>query len=268
MRTTQEILAEMDSVQAGIPEAASLTSKSATSVFGMLRNLWALFVQALENNIDTLTADLNTYVASIQVGSIAWYAAQIKAFQFGDSVTLINGKPGYVTIDPDKQIIKQVAVIETEGRLLIKVAKANPSAPSYSALSDAELVGLKDYVRLVKYAGVAADVVSLPPDDFRIFATIKYDRQVLGPDGRPLADPNQDTVLDLITSYVRALPFDGVLSWTALTDFMQKYSGIDDFLITRTFIRPAGATDFTEFTRETATRAGHMRFLDANITYV
>ena len=268
MRSTEQILSEMDSVQATIPEAAVLTSKSKTAVFGTLRAIWALFVQTLERNMDALKAELTSYVATIQVGSLAWYASQVRAFQFGDSLTLIAGRPGYAVIDPAKQIVTQAAVIETEGRLLIKTAKKNDGVAAYRALAAGELGALQEYVRQVKYAGVAVDVVSLEPDELRILATVKYDRQIMNVQGQLLTNTVDLPVWNAIINYIRALPFNSVLNWTQLTDYCQAQPGILDFVITNTYIRPAGSTQWVEFRRETVSNAGHMKLIDAGIIYV
>lgn len=268
MRTTDQILADMDSVQATIPEAATLTSKSKTSVFGLLRSIWASFVQSLEAYMDTLKDDLTTYIASIQVGGIAWYVGQVKAFQYGDALTIINGKPAYQTIDPTKQIVSQVAVVEVDGRLLIKTAKPTPDQLQYQALSSDELAALKEYVRQVKYAGVGVDVVSLPPDELQIKAICKYDPQVMNAQGQRLTNTVSLPALEAVILFIRQLPFNSVLNWTQLTDFAQTYDGVLDFVITGTAIRPAGSADWTSFVRETSSRAGHLKLVDAQIQYV
>lgn len=266
MRTIDQIQADMDAVQASLPEASGLTARSNTSVFGTLRNLWALLTQALENYLDGLSSDLTSYVATAQIGGIAWYASQVKAFQFGDAVTLVNGRPGYATVDAAKQIVNQVSVVETDGRLLVKAAK--PNGLDNQALSEGELAALKEWVRAFKYAGVAVDVVSLPPDELKIQATVKYDRSLVNAQGQLLTQTDRVPANEAIIIYIRSLPFDSVLNWTALTDYCQTYPGVKDFLVTRTWIRPAGATDWTEFTRETTSRAGHMKLVDAQMTYV
>lgn len=266
MRTEQQISDEMDRVQAQFPELTNLTSKSNASVFGLLRNIWIALQLTLDHYIDGVRAELVATAAAVQVGSLNWYVDQVKAFQYGDPLALVGGKPGYDVIDGSKRVVTQAAVIETDGRLQIKVAK--PKDDANQALSDAELISLKDYVRAIKYAGVAVDVVSLPPDELRIDATVRYNRQVLDSSGRFLTGTERRPVNEVISVYIRSLPFDSVFSWTAVSDIVRTFEGVDDFIVNRTFIRPGGATEWTEFTRQTQSRAGHMKLIESNLSYV
>ena len=269
MRTSQEIQAEMDAVQEKFPELKALTSTSQVSVFRLLKNMWVMLVLAIEQRVDALIADTNVALTQNQVGSLAWYVAMIKAFQYGDSVSVYDGsRIGYAVANPDKQIIKQAAVTEgADGRLLAKVAK--PLGNAMGPITPDELAALKEYVRQVKYAGVAIDVISLSADEFKLNVTVKYDRLVMNAQGQRLSD-GANVVLNAIIIYVRSLPFDSVLNWTALTDFLQQQSGVLDFKISRAFIRPAGTTAWTEFDRETVSRAGHMTLNvgESVLTYV
>ncbi len=259
MRTKEQISAEMDAVQASLPELSRLTSTSQVSFYKLLKNMMALLTMAQEQRQDQLMTELTTAQEEAQIGSLAWYVKTILAFQFGDAVSVYDGyRVGYPTIDPTKQIIKQAAVTEgKDGRLLVKVAKAGPP-PQYAALSPEELTALKEYIRNVKYAGVAVDVISLPPDELRLEVFIEYDRQIIASDGRLLSNPARYPVLEGIENYVRSLPFNSELTWSALSNFVMKTPGILDFQISRSFIRPAGATAYTEFYREVVSRAGYL----------
>jgi hypothetical protein len=268
MRTQQQISDEMDRVQAQFPELANLTSKSDTSVFGLMRNMWIALQMTLDHYIDGVRAELVATAAAVRVGSLVWYVEQVKAFQFGDPIAVVGGRVGYDVIDASKRIVAQAAANESDGRLTIKVAKINPSAPSFMALADDELASLKNYISAVKYAGVAVDVVSLPPDQFRVTAIVKVNRQVLNLSGGMLASPTRQAALEQITNYGASLPFDGTLTWTGLTQYVMAYEGITDFVIQSIETRPNGATDWTPFTREYVSRAGHMQFISASLTYV
>ncbi|GAB3734900.1 hypothetical protein [Spirosoma lituiforme] len=268
MRTNSEIQAEMDAVQATYPALSKLTSTSQLSFFRLLKNMWVLLVMAIEQRVDAATAATLQAITDNQTGSLAWYVKIIKAFQFGDSVTVYDGyRVGYASINPAKQVILQCTVTEqSDGRLLAKVAKA--SAEFFGPLSEDELTALKEYVRMVKYAGVALDVISLPADELQLRATVKIDRQVLDGNGLSLSSPGTNVVLNAIVEYIRALPFDSVMSWTGLTDALQKVNGVLDFQVTSSATRAAGTSAWSSFTRETTSRAGHMKLIDVAFTYV
>lgn len=268
MRTIEEIKTEMAAAQATIPELSELDSSSNMSLFGHLKNMWALLVQMLEGAWERKANEVEEILKNNRVGSALWYAEQAKLFQFGDSVTVINNKVQYREIDPVKQIVKQAVCVEdaVSGRLLIKIAKANGT--QLTGLSSEELTAFRAYVNDFKYAGVQVDIVSSAPDQLRLFARCKYDRQVLSNTGTLLSDPSQNAVQQAIQSYLNSLPFDGVLSWTGLTDHMQKIPGVLDFVITKTEIAPNATNFWSEFSGETLSNAGHLFFAEGTITYI
>lgn len=257
MRTIEEIKAEMTAVQAAIPELSDANSTSQMSFFGLLKNMWAQLVQLVEAAWDGLRADVEVRLEANRVGSTKWYVDQVKKFQMGDSVTIINGQLAYEVIDAAKQIITQAACVEdlVSGRLLIKTVKGPELARTN--LSDSELVAVRAYVRQFKFAGVQVDVISQREDQLKLTATVKYDRQVVAADGTSLTDPSKKPIEDAVRAYLRNLPFDSVISWTALTDYMQTVAGVSDFVISASEIAPFGTNAWAAFQRETVSGAGH-----------
>jgi hypothetical protein len=270
MRTIEQITADMEVTQSQLPELAALNSTSDVSYFGLLKSMWVLLVSTLEQRWDAIQADLTALLAAGQMGSLTWYVNQVKAFQYGDQVTVYDGvRVGYATVDVSKRIVQQANLSEQpDGRLLLKVAK--PAGLENGPLTEPELIALKEYVRQIKYAGVSIDTVSLPADRLKLVATIKYDKQVFNEQGQFVAEPSgRRPVLEAIIIYIRALPFDSVLNWNKLTDFVMTLQGVQDFQISQAYIRPDGSPTWIEFTRETTSRAGHLA-LDAEsiFTYV
>lgn len=269
MRILEEIKTEMDATQATIPELSALNSTSQMAFFQLLKNMWALLVQLVESAWETSKADVERLLAAKRIGSAIWYVEQVKKFQLGDTVTIVAGEVAYEVVDTAKQIITQASCVEdlVSGRLLIKTVKGAELARMN--LSDTELSAVKEYVKQVKFAGVQVDVISLREDQIRLTATVEIDRQVVAADGSSLSDPAKFPIVDAIRSYLRNLPFDSVISWTGLTDYMQQQPGVKDFLITATEIAPFGTNAWTAFTRETVSYAGHC-VLNGNgtLTYV
>lgn len=257
----------MDTMQATLPEAAALTSKSRVSVFGMLRNLWAIFVQALEHQIDTALADADAVAKSIQIGTVTWYADQARAFQYGDPLIIINNRPAYGVVDPAKRIVTQVAVVESSNSVLtIKLAK--PDGNFTQKLTTAEFAAFDGYIQKVKYAGVKINLVSLPPDELKVVASARIDRQVINGDGTLLSNSGRKPVEEALQVFGRQLPFNSIVNETDLTDFLQRAPGVIDFNVKQLFIRPAGSTAWNEFTWNTASAAGHLKVLEFQITYL
>ncbi len=269
MRTKEQIAQEMDIVQAGEPALARLNSVSQVSFVRLLKNMWVLLVLALEQRWDALVADLGQTQREAQIGSLAWYARTIRAFQYGDAVSVYDGvRVGYAAVDATKQIIQQAAVTEqADGRLLVKVAKAD--GLSLGPLAEAEMVSLREYIRLVKYAGVVVDVISLAPDSLRLDAVIVYDRQVLNGQGQEVSSPGARLpVIEGIFIYLRTIRFDSTINLTNLTDYVQKLPGVIDFSIRKAEIKPSGASAWQVFERETTCRAGHATLDYSQIRYV
>lgn len=257
MRTTEQIVTEMNAVQATIPELSALNSTSQMAFFRLLKNMWAQLIQLAEAAWETTQADVEAKLEANRVGSTKWYVDQIKKFQLGDSLSVVDGRVAYEIPDAQKQIITQASCVEDpiSGRLLLKVVKG--AEPARTNLTVTELAAVKDYIRQVKFAGVQVDVISLREDQLRLNVTVKYNRQVLAADGTSLADPSRRPVEDAVRTYLRNLPFDSVISWTSLTDYMQTQPGVSDFVISSSDIAPFATNAWSAFTRETVSGAGH-----------
>jgi hypothetical protein len=268
MRTTDEIIAEIDAVQATIPELSTLNSSSQVAFYRLLKRMWAMLVQLVEKSKDDYKATIEALLTEKTIGDLAWYTKQVFAFQYGDAVIVRGAQVTYATIDPAKRIVKQASVAEDpiSGRLAVKAVKYQGSG--LIPLDPEELAALKEYMRSVKFAGVALDVVSLPADELKLICTVKVDPQVMNPaTGASLTSPGTFPVLLAISAYLKALPFDAVFSWTALTDYMQSQKGVKDFVVFQSFQRGYDTDVWIPFERQFVTRAGHMILLDSTITY-
>ena len=259
MRSIDEIRTEQDSVLQKHPSLASLDSTSDVSLFSQIRNMWALLVQLLESSWEKTRAEIEASIAATRVGDLPWYVQQAKAFQFGDSVSIIAGKIAYDVIDSQKQIVVQAAATEdATGRLSIKVAKKGNDG--LIPLIPIELDAFRAYVNKYKYAGTITDIVSIEADEVKLIATIKIDRQVISTSGALVSDPTKLPVHSAITSYLEKLPYTSLLSNTALTDALQSIPGVRDFTITSSFSRrPIQGSVWLPYSREVVSLAGHMR---------
>lgn len=262
-------MVEMDAFQATKPELAGLTdlnsSTSEVSFFKLLKNMWVLLVQLVESAWDEFRLGVETQITLTRVGTLEWYADQMRVFQFGVPREVIDGKLVYRERNAAKEIVAQVCVVEdpASGKLLVKTAKAG-GVP----LSESELAALKRYIAEVKYAGVVVDAVSLAADELKLVATCQVDRQVIGTDGIALIGATYP-VFDAIMAYVRRLPIDSVLNNTALTDVVQTLPGVRDFSIREAYTRRPGTTQWLPYTRETVSAAGHLVLHpDSVITYI
>lgn len=255
MRTIEEITIEMEAEQANRPELSGLqdlnANTSAVSYFALLKKMMAAFIQLLEASWEVFREEVTQQIANTRVGSTTWYKDQILSFQLGDQIEVVDGRVTYVKLDDNKKILKQVAVVETpSGRLSVRVAKAN-NAP----LNETELKALTSYVGLVKFAGVLTDVISVAPDEVKLVATVKVDRQLIDQNGQAVAGGTYP-VFDALDGYLRALPVDAIVVNSLLVDQAQAVPGVKDVQISSSQIRRPGGT-WVDYTRETESTAGH-----------
>ena len=254
MRTQEEILQEMDTVQAQYPALASLDSPSEASFYQLLRKMWATLVQLVEGYIDGESARLIAAIESARPGTLSWYGESAKAWQVGDVLAVVDGRMRYVVPDESKQLVKQVCVVEdpNNARLLMKVVK-DARAP----LTSEELGAFRDYMRQVKYAGVQLDVVSLPADELKLTAQVRVNRQLIGTNGQAVGSEALP-VWDAINAYGQFLRLDSQLVLMDLVDAAQAVPGVLDFHITEASIRAAGTLEWTVFQSSIESLAGHV----------
>ena len=274
MRTIEEIMLEMDAVQATIPELGAANSTSQVSFFRLLKKMWAQLVQYVEVSWEAARAEVELLLTQKRIGSTTWYVEIAKQFQFGDPLTVAGGRIEYEKIDATKQVVKQASCVEdpASGRLLMKVATliGVPSDPILGELSAEQLTAFKAYLNEVKFAGVRIEVVSERGGQFRLTAQVEYDRQALAANGASLADPTKFPVEEAIYKYLKTIPFDAVLSWTALTDYMQRVAGVRDFVIKTSAINIYSTNTWIEFEREIVMPAGWLFFAPtaSTLTYL
>lgn len=270
MRTREEILLEMDEEFAKHTSLSDLNnSNSAVSVWQNLKALWVTFVQMLESRWDNLKSEIETSISVARTGTKNWYVNQVLNFQLGDSLDVVNGAASYAVVDPSKRIIAQASATEdlSTGRIMIRSAKL-VSASELGPLETWELAALKEYVGSIKYAGVPVDVVSLSADEVKIVAKVKIDPQKITTLGTFVSDPAKYPVSAAIAEYLRRLPADSVISWTALTDYLQGVPGVKDFVITETYMRRPGTTAWISTPENTVSPAGYaILHPDSNLTF-
>lgn len=166
-----------DEVDQLIEDNAVLQSLSTSAVarwFNFKRMAIVLFM-AIEEIFELFKSDTDNALATKQHGSEPWFPIMVKAFQYGDSLTVEKGVTKYATIDESKQIIKQVSFNKNRsGRVTLKVAKDDGSG-NLIALTTDEYNAFDDYVKRRVSPGVPPDVFSLSADIVKYTLTAKFD---------------------------------------------------------------------------------------------
>ena len=243
-----------------------LDTTSVTSVYRQWAWITATVHYVIETMLDLFRVEMQVMLANLKPGSLLWYQAMCKAFQYGDDLVWINGQWTYALIDSTKRIIAQCSVSEGERGLVIKIAKL--SGAEWIPLDPAELAAFTAYVAKMKFAGTKVVIVNSNANLLKIGLTVYYNPLVLSQTGELIADGTKP-VDDAISGYLGALPFNGRLMLTALTDAIQKAAGVEDLRIT-VCQQKNGANPYADIIVSHIPESGYFKIDPANpldITY-
>jgi hypothetical protein len=200
---------------------------STVSVFNTLIAVYALAIYTFEVLVDALQSQVQAIADQAHAGNAQWIQRQILNFQFGDTLTLVNGYPLYATITPANRIVTQCAIVQTSGGLLnIKVAKG--ISPALSPLSGAELIALKDYYfgtstsQGIGFAGVNATFISLAADRLYIAGTVYFYGQFV----QATVSAAVILAINNFLATFQNTAFNGTVFMIRLTDAIQAVPGV------------------------------------------
>lgn len=217
MSTVQD---QIDIINTALDAEASLAGLSTSQVaeWIALRNVVAAQHVTMREYFDTYKAELDVKAAEAIPGTAKWYADRAVEFQYGDSLTVVDGKVIYDPVDTEARIISIAAVTESvNGVVIIKVAKT--SGYDLVKLSSPELTAFTTYIKDIKFAGTKTLIVSTDPDLVKLAATIYYDGKLL------LADV-KTAVEAAIEAHLKAIYFDGIFNRNLLRDAIEAVTGV------------------------------------------
>ena len=220
-RTIAQIQQEILDRKAQEPALASLSNPSQYAIWRMWVYLVAVIIHLHEQLWDVQRVDLEAQIAAQKPGTRSWYAERVLAWQFGYSVELVDGVPGYTVDDAAARLAKRVSVQEgsSAGIIDIKVAKEVSGSPT--PLTVGEKASLEAYLNEVKFAGREINVISVAADQANVVLTYYYDPQLN-------AAAVQTAVIAAINAYFAAIDFGGVYWKTRLIDAIQAVPGVGD----------------------------------------
>lgn len=213
----------------GNPFTAMINEVSTASKVAVWK-LWAYITAMALHTHEVLWDKFRTEAEEIAkqsiAGNLAWYAAQVKQWQFGSFLMWNHTTFRYYYLDVNtpagaaKRIVKKVSCVEvnnaTLNGVLIKVAKENTG--QLVPLTTVQLDSLRTYIQRIKFAGVQTSVISLPPDRIKLKLKIYYD-------GTLDLAVFKTTVEQSIKDYLKNIEFDGVLYLNELIDAIQAIPG-------------------------------------------
>jgi hypothetical protein len=209
-----------------------LTSTSNAAVWRLWVNIFAGAIYTLEVLFDLFKAEVELLAARSEYGSIAWNAQKALEFQYGDTLTIVNGVPTYAVVDESMRIVKRASVSDgPTGGLIVKVAKE--LGDSFEPLSGAEETAFTYYFNKVKFAGIYTSIINLPADLLKGTINIYHDGL------RDLVELEAD-LNAAVAAFIKAIDFDGTLHVIKLVDALQSVDGVTDVDITSLLSKEPG----------------------------
>jgi hypothetical protein len=247
-----------------------LTSPSKVAIWRLIFYVMAAAIWILETLFDQHKTEVETLLNNTIPGTVPWYRDLSLKFQYGYALAYINNKFQYPTIDLTAQIVKYAAAVEGNGIITIKTATI--TGGELSPLSTIEHNAFKAYIAKTKYAGSKINFITDIADSLKIAYTIYYDPLLLAADGSLLSDSATFPVEDAINNYCVALPFNGTLNLTKITDAVQNSLGVIDPLLTLAQAK-YGSIPYATINANYVANSGYIKVdpaypLSSQITYV
>lgn len=244
------------------PQADSLTnllsalnSRSKVAVWRLWAYVTAVALWVHENLWDAHKTEIEAIAARAIPHTLAWYRGKALLFQLGDPLAVVDGVPGYTTIDAAKQIVKRASATEdNSGLITIKLAKEVSGAPV--PLTAGEVLQFDTYLNGIKEAGARTQTISLSADKLRFFGVVYYDAIYAEADVRTLVNA-------AATAYFDSIPFNGKVNTNKLIDAIQAVEGVTDVVI-NAFDFQIGLSGWFAVGREYQTFAGYAVLDTAN----
>lgn len=265
-RTIEQVYQSIITQKNNTPELATLNSTSRTAVYNLFAYIVAVVIVALENLFDNHKAENDAIILNLKPHTSTWYREKALLFQNGQN--LIEGTDRYDNTGltdqqiQERRIIAQSAVTEIDGRLRIKVAKAE--ADDLVELAEIELNAFKGYMQKVKDAGVKLIIDSLTADLLKLELDIWYNPLVLTSTGSRIDGNGATPIKDAVKNYLKNLPFNGEFSNTKLTDQLQAVDGIV-FPVIKLSQAKYGLFPFSSIDEKYIPDAGYLRIADADL---
>lgn len=173
-------MATIDTIRASIAKLIpELNNTSSSSIVTRISQTFAAVIDTILLNISNSETVIETSARTNRVAGAQYYIDMALAFQYGDPLVIVDQatfRYGYSTIDPSKQIVKQVAVSAN-----VKAAEINVSACTQDSNGNNELLSsdqstaLQDYLQQLAPLGIGINVLT-PETISTITATKLYIR--------------------------------------------------------------------------------------------
>lgn len=201
-------------------EEFSIVSFEAVLLYIIGFSIWTL---------EKIFDDHKTWMVSEEIQRRSWNLPTLvknaKNFQFGDTLTFINGRYQYAAQNEALKLVKLASANDAGTILVLKVAGLDANGFP-EQLPTPVFTAFKTYIEAVIPPGVQYACVSRPADTLKIYYRVYIDPLVLDSNGASLINPTIKPVEVAIQDYCKGLNFNGVFSVTELTDLIQSATGV------------------------------------------
>lgn len=146
--------------------APVLNNTSASSIVNRIISTVASVLNIIELEISNSEHTVEHSARTLKIMGRQYYIDTALAFQYGSSLTIVDSQTyryGYATINPDQQIIKQLAISSTDnGLIVMKVAKIDNDG-YITPLLAGELQSFSDYMNSFLPLGFQMQITSAEP---------------------------------------------------------------------------------------------------------
>lgn len=144
----------------------NLNNTSSSSIVNRIISTVASVLNIIRLEISNSEQTVESSARSLKVMGRQYYIDTALAFQYGASLTIVDSQTyryGYATINPDQQIIKQLAISSTDnGLIVMKVAKIDNDG-YITPLLAGELQSFSDYMNSFLPLGFQMQITSAEP---------------------------------------------------------------------------------------------------------
>mgnify|MGYP001235222826 CR=1 FL=1 len=225
-----------------------LASSSKVAIWRCFIWLVAFQTYIFEQIMVNYRNEIDELIDNSYVGSIKWYIAKAKEFQYGDSLVIgDNYNIGYTTIDTDKQICEFAAGEEISGTFYLKVRRKDTDI-----FSIPEMEAFTEYINQIKFAGTRIEIRNLEPNLAKIYIEIIYNPEYI-------LDDIKTNVYNAINNYIENIEFNSTFYVNKLIDSLQSIEGVIDPQFNWTNSKIYGDSGYQSFTYSYKPTSGYMR---------
>lgn len=229
---------------------SDLSTKSKVSIW----RLWVFLISVahfiLETYWDIFKLQVEDLAAAAHPGTDEWWIKTALKYQDGDALQVIGFTPGYLVVDPSKQIIKAVSVDHNAG--IIKVAKEEGG--ELVPLETDEYQRFSGYVDRMRIPGTQVEVMSQEADLVQVALQVKYDALLE-------VDAIKANLVIAVTRYLSDIGSNltGAIDRNDFISELRKVEGVLNVYLTQFKAKPFVASSWVDILQDYPSFSGYFK---------